>query len=327
MVSPFSAETIVALTQSGAQGATGDEIRAALHLPDTKEETENAIRAVLPTVHSDYIALTTANKIFVENNYAIKDDFQKVAKEVYQADFQNIEFGDSEEAAAEINKWVEDNTGDKIHELVKPDDLDGSTKIVLVNALYFQGNWTIPFDPVFTNKTKFFTSLDSTVDALSMYKESEQLNYYASDELDAQILEIPFQGEEATMTFVLPNQKDGIALLERQIEKALITPKYTQEFVQVVLPKFKIESTINFKDVLQKVGSCQVCQNTCLCRSWGFKKRLILWKLTSVESLESKGSFLLVKLNRRLILMWMKLELRRRRLPRLVSSELWKLVM
>lgn len=303
MVSPFSAETIVALTQSGAQGATGDEIRAALHLPDTKEETENAIRAVLPTVHSDYIALTTANKIFVENNYAIKDDFQKVAKEVYQADFQNIEFGDSEEAAAEINKWVEDNTGDKIHELVKPDDLDGSTKIVLVNALYFQGNWTIPFDPVFTNKTKFFTSLDSTVDALSMYKESEQLNYYASDELDAQILEIPFQGEEATMTFVLPNQKDGIALLERQIEKALITPKYTQEFVQVVLPKFKIESTINFKDVLQKVGSCQVCQNTCLCRSWGFKKRLILWKLTSVESLESKGSFLLVKLNRRLILM------------------------
>jgi serpin B len=254
VVSPFSAETVLALTQSGAKGDTGAEIRTGLHLPDTEEDTEVAIKSVLPTIQSEYCSLVTANKIYVEKEYAIKEDFKRVATDVYQAQFENIEFAKSVDAATEINKWVEEQTNNKIHELVNADDLDADTKIVLVNALYFQGNWSVPFDPILTKQVKFYTSSEASVDAPTMYKESEQFNYYESEELDAQVLEIPFMGEEATMTFVLPNKKEGIAILEKQIDKVLETPKYTKEWVQVLLPKFKVESTIDFKPLLQKVS-------------------------------------------------------------------------
>jgi serpin B len=254
VVSPFSAETVLALTQSGAKGDTGAEIRTGLHLPDTEEDTEVAIKSVLPTIQSEYCSLVTANKIYVEKEYAIKEDFKRVATDVYQAQFENIEFAKSVDAASEINKWVEEQTNDKIHELVNADDLDADTKIVLVNALYFQGNWSVPFDPILTKQVKFYTSTEASVDAPTMYKESEQFNYYESEELDAQVLEIPFMGEEATMTFVLPNKKEGIAILEKQIDKVLETPKYTKEWVQVLLPKFKVESTIDFKPLLEKLG-------------------------------------------------------------------------
>jgi serpin B len=254
LVSPFSAETVLALTQSGAKGDTGAEIRTGLHLPDTEEDTEVAIKSVLPTIQSEYCSLVTANKIYVEKEYAIKEDFKRVATDVYQAQFENIEFAKSVDAASEINKWVEEQTNDKIHELVNADDLDADTKIVLVNALYFQGNWSVPFDPILTKQAKFYTSSETTVDAPTMYKESQEFNYYESEELDAQVLEVPFGDEEATMTFVLPNKKEGIAVLEKQIDKVLETPQYTRKFVQVLLPKFKIESTIDFVPVLKKLG-------------------------------------------------------------------------
>jgi serpin B len=254
LVSPFSAETVLALTQSGAKGDTGIEIRTSLHLPDTAEKTEAAIKSVLPTIQSEHCSLVTANKIYVENEYPIKEDFKRVASDVYQAQFENVEFAKSTDAANEINKWVEEQTNNKIHDLVSPNDLDGSTRVVLVNALYFQGNWSTPFDPRLTTKAKFFTTSDTTVDTPTMYKESEQFNYYESEELDAQILEVPFMGEEATMTFVLPNKKEGISILEKQIDKVLENPRYTKEWVQVLLPKFKIESTIDFKPILEELG-------------------------------------------------------------------------
>jgi serpin B len=276
LVSPFSAETVLALTQSGAKGDTGAEIRTSLHLPDTEEKTEAAIKSVLPSIQSEYCSLITTNKIYVENEYPIKEDFKKVAAEVYQAQFENIEFAKSVDAANEINKWVEEQTNDKIHELISADDLNAYTKIVLVNALYFQGNWSVPFDPISTKPTKFYTSSETAVDAPAMYKKSEKFNYYDSVELDAQVLEIPFVGEEASMTFVLPNKKEGIAVLEKQIDKVLETPKYTKEWVQVVLPKFKVESTIDFKPILEKVkeGFIRVTNNLCCC-SWGSRRHLM----------------------------------------------------
>jgi serpin B len=109
-----------------------------------------------------------------------------------------------------------------------------------------------------------------------MYKKSEKFNYYDSVELDAQVLEIPFVGEEASMTFVLPNKKEGLAVLEKQIDKVLETPKYTKEWVQVVLPKFKVESTIDFNPILEKVkeGFIRVTNNLCCC-SWESRRHLM----------------------------------------------------
>ncbi|XP_063916533.1 alaserpin-like [Zophobas morio] len=254
LVSPFSAETVLALTQSGAIGLTGEEIRSSLFLPDTKEETEAIIKSVLPTIQSDQYTLKTANKIYVEDNLAIKQDFQKVATDVYQAGFQSIEFAESVEAAEEINQWVEEQTNDKIHDLVSPDALNENTRVVLVNALYFQANWSIPFIPDLTTKATFYAPNDEEVESDFMFIKSEALNFYESEELDAKFLQLPFLGESASMTFVVPNKKEGIAVLEKQSADVLNVPEYKQEVLQVSLPKFKIEATVDFENILENLG-------------------------------------------------------------------------
>ena len=191
----------------------------------------------------------------MEDNLAIKQDFQKVATDVYQAAFQSIEFAESVEAAEEINRWVEEQTNDKIHDLVSPDALDGNTRVVLVNALYFQANWSIPFKPVLTSKATFYAPNDEEVESDVMFIESEALNFYESEELDAKFLQLPFLGEGASMTLVLPNKKEGIAVLEKQSADVLNVPEYKQEVLQVSLPKFKIEATVDFENILENVSS------------------------------------------------------------------------
>jgi serpin B len=253
LVSPFSAETIMALTQSGAVGTTGTEIRSSLFLPDSREETESVLKQILPAIHSNEYTLKTANKIYVENNFAIKDDFKKVATDVYQAQFQNIEFAESVAAADEINEWVEEETADKIHDLISPGDVNADTKVVLVNALYFEANWTSPFENGLTTKTSFFTTDGEPVQMDTMFQKSARYNFYESADLDAKFLELPFQGPDASMTIVLPNKMEGIAVLEKQMDAVLTTPDYAQEYVQVSIPKFKIESTTDFKMILEKV--------------------------------------------------------------------------
>ena len=149
---------------------------------------------------------------------------------------------------------MEEETHDKIHDLVTPDDLDENTRVVLVNTLYFQGNWTTPFEPLFTKKATFHSPNDKTVETDTMFIESAEFNFYENEELDAKFLELPFVGEGASMTFVLPNKQDGIAILEKQTGDVLKTPEYKKEFVQVSLPKFKVEGAVEFKEILERVS-------------------------------------------------------------------------
>ena len=78
-------------------------------------------------------------------------------------------------------------------------------------------------------------------------------NYYESQELGAKFIEIPFRGIEVVFTVILPNERNGLSVLETQLEKIFPVPSYTWEKVRLALPKFKITSTIDLKTILQTV--------------------------------------------------------------------------
>lgn len=254
LVSPFSVETLLALTQAGAVGKTGAEIRTVLRLPETVEETDSLLRTILPTFHNDKYKIHTANKIYVENKFEIRDQFKSIATDDYEAAFENIEFSDSASAIEEINTWVKEETEGKIQNLMQPGDVDDTTRLVLVNALYFQANFSLPFIITNTKEASFYTSQDKSIKTNLMFKEAELLNYAENDELDAQIVELPFVGTGASLILVVPKQAEGIALLEKQSASIISAPKFAKRFVQVSLPRFKIESTIDFGSLLQKVN-------------------------------------------------------------------------
>jgi serpin B len=86
------------------------------------------------------VKLSVANSLWMQKDYRFLPEFLKMTGTAYKAGFKYVDFKtQTEKARNEINKWVEDNTHDKITELIQPGILDGLTRLVLANAIYFMG--------------------------------------------------------------------------------------------------------------------------------------------------------------------------------------------
>ncbi|XP_068915280.1 antichymotrypsin-2-like [Tenebrio molitor] len=256
LVSSLSAETVLALLQSGCKDETAQELRTALHLPDDKETVESAIKSLLPKLKgSDLYTLHTANKIYVKEDFSIKDGFKKAAAQIYYADTDTIDFTQSVQAAKTMNSWVEKHTNDKIHNLIDSNLLDQYTRAVLINALYFKANWSSPFLLAESGNITFYKTATDIVQVDALRHFEVYFNYYECPHLKAEFLELPFKGNEASMMIVLPKERDGLAALENQIEN-VFAPMHTlkTEYLNVFLPKFRIESSLNFKNILKNLG-------------------------------------------------------------------------
>ncbi|KAJ3644615.1 hypothetical protein Zmor_022335 [Zophobas morio] len=256
LISPFSAEVVLALAQSGANGETAEEIRSSLHLPNNAEETKTSFKELLQTFNNkESYSLHTANKIYVAKNFVIKNDFKTRATGVFSSEIENIDFGESEQAAKTINGWVEDQTNHKIKDLVDSSFLNSGIPAMMINALYFQANWTDrDFHKFPSLKRDFHKSATEVVKVDTMMKHGARLNYYENTEVGATFLELPFQGGDAHMVLVLPTDKQGLADVEKQAEKVFKAQPFKSEIVDVIMPLFKVESKIDFKKILQKLG-------------------------------------------------------------------------
>ncbi|RZC42982.1 Serpin domain containing protein, partial [Asbolus verrucosus] len=195
--------------------------------------------------------LHIANKMYVQDDFPINDSFTRDAVEIFHAGIENVDFNKSTEAAGKINEWVEKQTKNKIKNVMDPAILDEYTRVVLVNAIYFKGNWSNPFSEFRTIKKRFFETKNDFIEVDTMHRYSGKFNFYESPELDAKFLEMPYKGDGLSMTIVLPNDIEGLASLERQIGKVFEPQNLEIEEVNVALPKFKIENTLELTSVLK----------------------------------------------------------------------------
>ncbi|KAF2898649.1 hypothetical protein ILUMI_07520 [Ignelater luminosus] len=255
IVCPLSADIVLALTNSGAQGETAKELSNALRLPEDPDKVREMFKAISPNLQSTNrnYTLSTANKIYVKKGFEIDDKFKNVAVDVFDAEIQNIDFTRNQEAAREINQWVEDKTHKKIHNLIRPDSLDEDTRTVLINAIYFHGKWVKEFKKHDTLKLPFYLNSKDHKET-NMMLATNKYEYYESPELNAKFLKLDYEGGDVSMHIVLPNEKEGLAALEEKISDVLIPPEYGYEKVSVMIPKFKTETKIQFKPILQALG-------------------------------------------------------------------------
>ncbi|KAJ3624394.1 hypothetical protein MTP99_018019 [Tenebrio molitor] len=255
LVSPLSAQTILALTHSGCGGQTAEELRTALHLSDDPAKIQSGVKAVLSNLKTkEGLKLCIANKMYVTRSFLILNEFQEIAKEMYFADSENIDFAKNEQAAKTMNSWLEKETENKINNMVDSKLLDELTRIILINALYFKGDWTEKFYVCNTQKTNFYKTKNDAVEVDTMTSNHSQFfRICMSLDLNAKLLELPINGD-ASMVFVLPNERDGLAYLENKIDKVFLPYKFISTVVTVFIPKFKIEYQTDFKAVLRNLG-------------------------------------------------------------------------
>jgi serpin B len=265
-ISPFSISCALAMTYAGARGETAAQIASALHFTLGPAELHPAFHRLLTELHSRNesraqgtappdVQLFTANALWTQTGKHILADFQKHIEINYQGGLYPVDFHAApEEARNTINAWVEEQTKNKIKDLLKSTHIDSNTVAILTNAIYFKALWSRPFSPSMTAPADFHASTGAKV-KVDMMKQTERLPYCEDDTFQA--LELPYKGDSLVMTIVLPRSIDGLANLEKALSTSklkAVTGKLSPVRVQVSLPKFKMTQSCELKTPLAELG-------------------------------------------------------------------------
>ncbi|KAF2897518.1 hypothetical protein ILUMI_08656 [Ignelater luminosus] len=252
--SPLSVNIALTLVTSGAREETAKELLNALRLPEDPQqlrETFAALSIELRPVHQ--YNLSCANKIYVKNGIQVSDQFKKAIVTIFNTHIQNIDFSKNIETANQINKWVEDETENKIRNLVDPYMLDEDMYTVLINAIHFHGIWMKQFDPSSTIPYTFRLNLKDFIQT-PMMMAIDTYGYYESFDLNAKFLKLDYGGGDVSMHIVLPNDITGLGDVEKKLSQVFVPPQYKNTKVHVLIPKITIESQMKFKPILQAMG-------------------------------------------------------------------------
>lgn len=257
VVSPFNVSTTLAMTYLGARGTTAEQMESVLHFStDTPQELGAAYSNLLGRLES--INLKLGNSLWIDKRLPVLFLYKSLVNRSFHGGIHEISFADPSAATEEINHWVGGATDGKISELLQPGTLTSAARLVLVSAIYMSGQWVNPFDAARTRTQPFHVTTQKRV-AVPMMNTQGQFLY--AKESDYALLALPYRrgavGPNLSMVILLPDSKDGLAVLERrlnadQIETALIGASARR--VDVTLPKFRLSNRIYARHFLEKMG-------------------------------------------------------------------------
>ncbi|XP_046989138.1 serpin B6-like [Schistocerca americana] len=254
--SPISIQVILALVFLGARGDTAKQIARGLRLPEDRNVTEDGSSAIMTRLQENNdVLLSIANRIFIKNGFDVKEEFNNSAVKL-KAGAEVVDFSQEEQARKIINDWVESKTNQKIKNLIPPGVLSQLTQMVLVNAIYFKGDWLKTFNKELTITTPFHVAQGSTKD-VDMMNIKEPFKYSDVPQLESQVLLLPYKGERVSMMIILPRQQNGLPNLEKKlvnINLQEILSGMSKREVVVFLPKFRLEYEKELSATLQALG-------------------------------------------------------------------------
>ena len=255
--SPFSISTALGMTATGAKGETLSQMQKVLHLPAETATVDARFAGLMLALSNPKTGyqLTTANAIWAQNGFPWREEFKtRVSK--YGAGLRDAEFAAQPDAERlKVNKWVEEQTKDKIKELLASGTVDATTRMILVNAIYFKGDWVSAFDKKATKPAPFTATDGTKTDAPLMFRKGT-FSLYEGD--GVQVLSMPYKGNDLSMIVALPTKIDGLPALEAKLD-AKIFESWTKKLsptndVMVSFPKFKTETNYSLGKTLIDMG-------------------------------------------------------------------------
>ncbi|MFO0614548.1 MAG: serpin family protein [Polyangiaceae bacterium] len=243
IVSPASVAMAMAIPWAGARGKTSDEIKKVFHFGGAPDEIASSAAKLSAELQDPKrpLVLRIANQLYGEQSAPFESPFLELVGKGFGAPLAKVDFKrDFEGARASINGWVLEKTEKKIADLIPSGALSDLTRLVIVNAVYFHGDWEQTFPKDATRKSAFFAPSGER-QADMMHAPERQYGYAEADGLKA--VSMDYKGGSMSMVVLLPSERDGLPALE----KALTTEKLDavigmmgRRAVNVTLPKFKI---------------------------------------------------------------------------------------
>jgi len=159
-----------------------------------------------------------------------------------------------------INKWVAEKTNNKITELVSADSVDALTRLILVNAVYFKGDWLNKFSINSTIVEDFHVSPQESVKVKMMSMKGKDFFCGYNRELKSQAIELPYVGKNLSMFILLPEQSaTSLSDLEKKLtsdDLINVREKFKMRWneVNLWLPRFKLDEKLSLSEVLAAMG-------------------------------------------------------------------------
>ncbi|XP_032688636.1 antichymotrypsin-2-like isoform X2 [Odontomachus brunneus] len=258
--SPLSADVALSMAAIGSEGKTKEQFKNVLKLPETQPQTLEGYQQLISSLNDvDNVTLKLANKIFIGQHFPVKPEYKNALQTYFYSDIQSVDFTQNQQAATTINNWCKEKTNNRINNIVTPEDLDDSTALVLANAVYFKGKWAKEFDPKNTEDRPFHINANTVKNVPTMYRKG-YYKFVEMPEHNVKCIEIPYANTQVSMVIILPNEIDGLTALTNNLDaitEACNThlSEIHEREVKLYLPKFKIESELNLKDMLSdKMG-------------------------------------------------------------------------
>lgn len=250
-ISPISIWTALNMTYHGAGGETKEEMAEVLGIENIDSDALLSANHALLTKQSEdneELELYLANAVWFREDMEIESAYQEMLETSYLAQIEPLTTTDA------INDWVAEQTNDQIDKMI--DKVSPNLILFLLNAVYFQGDWTYPFDESLTEEQEFHLADDSVIDTPTMVLYEEELNYSENDEV--QVVSLPYEEEETIqMQIFLPNE--GTSFADFQADFSLEkwqewTDDMEKQTGTVFLPSFTLEYESELNDLFIDLG-------------------------------------------------------------------------
>ena len=220
-----------------------------LALENKDLEELNEINSEILKVSKEFSTIEIANAIMTA--FTPKEKFVDIALQ-YESSIEPLK------SVTQVNNWCNLKTHGKIPKIM--DQLPPNTVMVLLNALYFKGEWVKEFSENLTTTRAFYNFNDESKSTqIPMMLAKDNYNYY--EDSQQQIIEIPYKKDYMSAVIILPSQSIDInkyiSKLDDDTIQKLIKKMSTKE-VQLQLPKFELEFDSTLNEILKKMGMVQV---------------------------------------------------------------------
>jgi serine protease inhibitor len=255
VLSPVSAALNLSMALNGASGQTRQEMLAALSLSGSQVPAINEANAqLIKTIRTPAanITLSVADSLWADSRrVTLRPDYVKQMQTWYAAEIADLDFSNPG-SAARINSWASRETHDRIPKVI--DRIDPADLALLLNAVYFKGQWAQKFDKAKTQQ-RDFTLAGGSVKQVPRMTQSGRFDYFETQQMQA--IRLSFGEADLVMEVLLPAQSSSLDALE-----AALTPghwagwqqQYARRPGTIELPRFELKSNYRLNGPLQTLG-------------------------------------------------------------------------
>lgn len=257
MISPLSIKMALGLLAAGARGETLEEIKDVMQIAATSEFNQKARELIDIYTNTKELKFNVANSVWVNSDSVegieFKPEYKNTVKEFYDAVSGKVNNSNAEDT---INGWVDENTNGKIPSIIDSPEFAAA----LVNAVYFNGRWENEFRKQATQPGEF-ADKNGKFHTIDFMRQLGRFNYSINDR--ATVIELPYtrtfddngtasvSGDKAISMYVIMPKFDTRI---DNVDKYLSTISMKNAYVDISLPKFKTEFSLNFNEILSLLG-------------------------------------------------------------------------